>query len=130
MRNRRAWRVGALILGIVALSIGDLVMTLTYLTHGGMLEANPIARSVMAFQSPALLAGWKLGSLALAAAIFFTARKTRTGEAGAWFCLCVLGWLTIRWTVYNDHMSQFGWSSIAHLASNEEQWVAMQPLGP
>ena len=47
----RPWRVTAVLAAVVALSLVDLDLTLLYSTTLGMVEINPIARSIMGLGS-------------------------------------------------------------------------------
>ena len=86
-QRRRALRVWVLVATIVVLSLSDLYMTLAHLRSVGMGEANPLARIVISYNSPALLSAWKCSCVALAAMILilarFQSRKPRIGLAGA-----------------------------------------------
>lgn len=104
--RRRAIRVWALTIAIVAMSLGDLSMTLTHLRAVGMGEGNPIARYVIGFNSPALLATWKCATVALACAIFLWARHRRSAEVACWACAGVLAALTVGWIHYANEASK------------------------
>lgn len=122
---RRSLRVWLLVLTIIALSLGDLWMTLTYLTSVGMGEANPVARLVMAYNSPNLLAAWKCASVALACLIFVFARKRLSSEIACWCCVGVLALLTVRWAQYATESAKL--TPVLHAAHQYDggQWVQM-----
>lgn len=121
----RGRRVSLLLGAILLLSAGDLYMTLTHLTQAGMLEANPIARLVMAYKSPLLLAIWKMCSVGLAVAILFWARHRGRTEIATWFCFLVLTWLTCRWIVYSDQIGTLAEIPTAIAGHHSAEWVAM-----
>ena len=73
----RAWRVLTLLVAVAAMSLGDLIMTLTYAQSIGMVELNPLARFLMQSSSPVYIILYKLGSVMIACLILFVARKTR-----------------------------------------------------
>lgn len=124
-RRRRAIRVWALVVAIVLLSLGDLWMTLTHLKGAGMGEANPIARYVIGFNSPALLAAWKCATVALACIIFVWARHRRTTEAACWACAGVLAALTVGWIQYANEAHKLT-STLPCVAQMESGvWVSM-----
>lgn len=126
MRGRTC-RVIALIFTIVLLSLADLYITLIYLHSGGMGEANPVARWIMGHGSPTLLAVWKLATVLLAGVILYKTRRTRTAEIGAWVCVVLLTWLTIRWVRYSDEVGAMT-SQIQNLSEVEHsRWVTMTP---
>lgn len=97
----RSRRVTALVLGIIALSLFDLHLTLTYLQSGGMIESNPLARLVMSYGSPAALGLWKAASVGLATWILIRARTHRSAEIAAWIGIAVLTWLALQWSGYS-----------------------------
>jgi uncharacterized membrane protein YqjE len=126
-RQSRGRRVSILLAAILVMSIGDLYMTLTHLTTTGMLEANPLARLIMAYNSPMLLAAWKMSSVGLAVGILFWARHRGRTEIATWFCFLVLTWLTCRWTIYNDQISTLAEIPSAYAGRPNAEWVAMTP---
>jgi len=121
----RGRRVAMLLGAILLLSAGDLYMTLTHLTQAGMLEANPVARLVMAYNSPMLLGLWKMCSVGLAIAILFWARHRGRTEIATWFCFLVLTWLTCRWIVYSDQIGTLAEIPAAIAGHPSAEWVAM-----
>ncbi len=102
VQRRRALRVWLLVATIIVLSFADLYMTLAHLGSAGMGEANPLARMVISYQSPALLSLWKCACVGLAALILILARFRRSGEVACWTCCCVLTALTIHWFNYSS----------------------------
>lgn len=125
--HRRAIRVVALVIAIILMSLGDLSMTLTQLRSVGMGEANPIARYVMSFNSPSLLAVWKCATVALACAIFLWARHRRSTEIACWTCAALLLALTIGWIQYANEAHKL--TSTLDTVSGMEcsLWVTMTP---
>ena len=127
LAHGRPCRVIALIVTIVLLSLADLYITLVYLHSGGMGEANPVARWIMMHGSPVLLILWKFFTVGLAAAILYATRRTRTAEFGAWVCVLMLTWLTIRWASYSDEIKNM--TPTMHVLAEHDQarWVTMSP---
>lgn len=123
--GRRALRVTLLLVAVALMSLGDLYMTMTHLTGVGMMEDNPLARAIMSYNSPGLLAAWKLASVTLALSILFWARRTRHGEWAAWFCAGVLAWLTVRWVRYSDDLASLT-PAIAQIAETDHRWMAIE----
>lgn len=107
------------------MSIADLVLTLTYLTSVGLIEANPLARAIMRLGSPELLTLWKILSVGLAASILVALRRTRSGEFGAWVCAAVLVWLSGQWVLYNEQAEIFLRDPATHRELAPGSWVAM-----
>jgi hypothetical protein len=96
----RQARVVMLLIAVLAMSVADLIMTLTYATSVGMVELNPLARAMMSGGQYELIA-WKLATVLLGTGILFCIRRTCGGEFGAWFCCLVLAALTFHWINYN-----------------------------
>lgn len=105
--RRRDVRVAALLVAIACMSLGDLYMTMMFLTHGGMAESNPIARAVMLHNSPAMLAIWKLATVALSVGILFYVRRRSIGEAAAWAGCAVMTLLTLHWINYINETAAY-----------------------
>jgi len=90
---------------VVALSIVDLDLTLVFASQTGMIEGNPIARALMREGSALGVVLWKVATVAVAIALLYRARQTRTGELGAWLCVAVLTWLTCHWMTFSREAS-------------------------
>lgn len=103
MLRHRPVRVVLLGAAIAAMSVVDLYLTLLYLTNTGMSEANPVARAIIAYQSPAVLGVWKALTVALCVGILYLIRERRSAELGAWIGALVLGWLMVHWARYADY---------------------------
>lgn len=120
----RPVRVVALLVVMLVLSVIDLHLTLTYVSSVGMGEGNPFARWIMDFNSPALLAGWKLGMLAAASMIFVVARGRRSSEIGCWICVAALSFVMYRWLGYIDEAHHIT-PALDILATAYPKWVQM-----
>jgi hypothetical protein len=103
MLRRRPVRVVLLGVAIAAMSIVDLYLTLLYLTNTGMSEANPVARAMIAYQSPTVLGVWKALTVVLCVGILYLIRERRSAELGAWVGAVVLAWLMVHWARYADY---------------------------
>lgn len=123
----RSLRVTILIVAIIALSLGDLAMTLTFLRSVGMGEANPIARLVIGYNSPALLVIWKCASVLLACLIFARYRHRRFTEMACWGAVIVLAGLTFQWRNYVAETTEISQhlSVIAHAPVDRTNWVQL-----
>ena len=127
LASGRSSRVIALVLTIVLLSLADLYITLMYLHSGGMGEANPLARWIMGHGSPALLVAWKTATVAVASLLLYRHRRNRTAEFGAWVCLLILVWLTMRWAQYSDEVHRLTPQIHTIGATEQTRWVTMTP---
>jgi len=99
---RRSLRVVVLSVGIVVMSVADLYLTLLFVTQTGMDEMNPLARAMMEYQSPMILALWKMGTVVISIGILIAIRKQRSAELGAWIGCLVMGSLMFHWIGYID----------------------------
>jgi hypothetical protein len=115
--------------GVILMSLGDLYMTLQYVMHFGLLEANPMARALMQYGSPTALIAWKLCTLILAAGILFYARRRLSAELGVLFCCGVMTWLTVRWMDYMEQMAHVSRETQALVQQDESKWVTLVPGG-
>ncbi len=108
-------------------SIADLLLTLTYARGVGMVELNPMARAIMAYGSPALLAAWKMGLVAGACMIIFIGRRSRFTEVGAWIACAVMAMLTVHWLryIHTAHELTPYLEEVSEHAG--DRWVAMTP---
>lgn len=126
LTRSRGERTLIVLIGVALLSLGDLYMTLTFATSVGMIEGNPIARAVMALNCPILLIWWKAVMLVVTIALLVACRKRRVGELGAWLCLFILLWLTVRWGHYSDAMPELT-QHLPKIAMMEaERWVLIE----
>ena len=123
----RTRRIVMLLLAIFAMSAFDLLFTLTYLQGVGMVELNPLARKVIEYGSPTLLAVWKLGIVGGACLVVYLGRRAPTAEAGAWFACLALMLLTVHWLRYIDTASDLTPYLEVIKEVSGGQWLAMTP---
>lgn len=102
--ERRARRVGILLLITLTLSLFDLVLTLSYARSIGLIELNPIAAWIMRQGPSHALIAWKLGSVGLACCIIYAIRHRREGEGAAWVSVLVLAALTVHWLNFGNEV--------------------------
>lgn len=122
---RRGCRVGLLGLAIAIMSGVDLYLTLLYVTHTGMNEMNPLARAMMEYQSPALLALWKAATVTLSVGILLMIRKKRSAEIGAWIACLFLGWLMSHWILFIEETRGMNIEVVHELAAGDHTWVTI-----
>lgn len=125
LRASRHIRVVALIAAVIAMSMGDLYMTMAYLRTVGMDEANPLARLVISYGCPGALAAWKVLTLTLGMFILFRLRRTRGGELGAWCCFSMLLALTLHWADYNRDVTDLTPEVAALASSGDPAWITI-----
>jgi hypothetical protein len=123
LAKRRSLRVTLLLVACIAMSLLDLELTLMYAREIGMVEANPIARLVMAHQSPALVVLFKFASLGLACGILYRLRHHPRAELGAWVCFVVLVWLSLRWLDFAVSISDYTRAYAQQAVYDPTTWV-------
>jgi disulfide bond formation protein DsbB len=130
MFSQRTFRVLILVLAIAAMSAVDLYLTLLYVTHTGMNEMNPLARAMMDYQSPTVLALWKAATVGLSIGILMMIRKQRSAEIGAWAGCLVLGWLMSHWTVFIYETRHLNLEVVHEIAAGDPTWILIDAAPP
>lgn len=99
--SARARRVTLLLLGVLVLSLGDLLLTVECMTTVGMMEANPIAASLARSTGSAwALSAYKMLTVAVCVGLLYGLRHHRSSEIAAWCAATVLAALTLSWSAY------------------------------
>ena len=102
--EHRSERVKWLLLGIVMMSIADLVLTLSYLTTVGLSEGNPIAVWLLqATNSVWSLAAYKTLTVTVCVSLLYRTRFQRESELAAWCGMLILVALSIWWNQYSRY---------------------------
>lgn len=124
----RARRISILIVAMVMMGIADLMCTLTYMRTSGMLEANPLARFVLASGAADGAAGqlvmFKALTIVLSCGTLYITRRHRQAELSAWACTAMMLVLTTHWINYNRSVSAFT-NDMAVLAMSEGEFEPM-----
>jgi hypothetical protein len=121
----RARRVTVLLAATALMCLGDLALTLTYITSMGMVETNPIARAVMASNSPGFVVLWKLATMVLGLGILFWARRTKGAEIAAWLCYVVMCCLCVHWSGFAKAVSDDPLDYSIMASAEDPRWVSM-----
>lgn len=116
----RERRVCLLLLATLLMSMTDLLLTLTYMKSVGMMEANPIARAMIAIGGVGQLVRFKLFTIALSCGILYILRRHKAAERCAWICCVAMVALSLHWVRYNDAVLAHGPPDPALL--NSENW--------
>lgn len=119
----RCRRVGLLIFLIVALSVGDLWVTYTFLSSFGMEEANPFAQFIIRQANPLALVLFKVGSVMGCVSLILLVRHRRQGEFAAWTAAAILIALTVRWAHYTSELAAFDESVMFQEAQRSDVWL-------
>jgi Domain of unknown function (DUF5658) len=125
--TKRSFRVILLSMAIVTMSSADLYLTLLYVTQIGMNEMNPLARAMMEYQSPAILAIWKTATVLLSVGILLWIRKQPSAEIGAWVGCLVLGWLMIHWVSFVDKSQHLDLELAGAMNIDNPNWIMISP---
>lgn len=119
----RSIRVTTLLVGIALMSFVDLGCTLAYASNVGMIEANPIARTLMNSHGTVAVVFWKLFTLLVALIPLFLVRRTRCGELATWAGFLVLLALSLHWIDFNRDASELGADYKALAVVEEHRWA-------
>lgn len=119
----RCRRVCLLVILIAMLSLGDLLVTWTFLNSFGMQEVNPFAAFIIRQQNPFALVLFKVGSISACISTILVVRHRRQGEIAAWIAASILIMLTVRWAVYTQEMGAFNNTVTIGEAQQSDQWL-------
>jgi hypothetical protein len=90
-----------LLLGIIVLSLADLVITLIHMRSFGLLEANPLVVFIVrSTGSSWSLACFKILTLFICVGLLFRVRHHVQGEFAAWCALLIMVGLAFAWDRY------------------------------
>jgi hypothetical protein len=96
-----------LLLGVIILSLADLLITLAFLRANWMIEANPIAAYIIrTTQSSLALIVFKCVTVGICAALLYRTRHFRSGEVAAWSAVAVLAGLAVMWHSYASGLEE------------------------
>lgn len=122
--DSRAQRVMCLLVGIIMLSLADLLLTSMYLTSVGMSEANPIAAwLLMRTNSLWILALYKGVTVATCVLLLYYMRNSRQGEMAAWCSMLILTALSVWWNQYATYQPCFPAADDQIVMSQQEEPV-------
>lgn len=123
----RPFRVLALAVALVAMSLVDLHITLLYLTTVGLAEENPVARWVMSTGSPGLLSAWKLASIVPTVAVIVAHRHRLLVELLAWVACGLLMLVMLHWLAYADQTELLVLAMAGFDDGVDPRWVTFPP---
>ncbi|MFG0329111.1 MAG: DUF5658 family protein [Phycisphaerales bacterium] len=119
----RTRRVCLLVGLILLLSVGDLIVTLTFLKSTGMQELNPLAAYLIRQGSLAGLLLFKFGSMFACVSLILLVRHLRQGEVAAWIATAILVGLTLHWSTYTHQMLDIQNTHILSEAQSSSAWL-------
>ncbi len=125
--EHRSRRVVLLIVGIVVLSLADLVITLLYLKSRGMMEANPVAAWIIAHTgSGVLLTAYKVLTVAICVGLLFRLRRHVEGEIGAWCAVLILAVVSFHWYQYAREIDVLTDVELARQGAYGDDWLILE----
>ena len=111
-------------MGVILLSIGDLLITVTYLRSTGMMEANPIAETIIRVTgSVAALAAYKALTVGICVSLLYRLRRLVEGEVAAWCAVAILALLAIQWHNYARAGAAFADVELARTWAPGDGWL-------
>lgn len=122
----RRWRVGTLLSAVVLMGVTDLLITLEFLMIGAMWEDNPIARSVMSYESPEVLALWKMVSLTPLAYVTLRYGQRALCEVAVWVCFVAMAVVMVRWSMYCGVADTMPFVELSMTPAQDHDWVLWQ----
>lgn len=125
--HSRPRRVVILLVGIVILSVADLIITLTHLEALGMAEANPLARFIIEHtHSPLSLVSFKLLTVLVCVGLLYKVRRHLQAEIAAWCALAILACMSAMWFSYSRNMDAPSDMNLTRTASVRHDWVQFE----
>ena len=121
----RPQRVTTLVLLAAVLGLFDLLYTLSYMRGAGMMELNPLARTMIEIGGAQQLVLFKLGSIVTSCGILYLLRRHRQAEVCAWVSLAALAFLAAHWINYNGHVIEVAAVADATAFTNDPRWVTL-----
>lgn len=121
----RAQRVIILLVATTLMSLADLYMTLLFVMNVGMIENNPIARLVMAHNSPALVVVWKLALTVFGVGVLAWSRRARLSEVAAWGVFIAMTCLMVHWNAFAQGASLIAEDYHLLVSGDEHRWVEL-----
>jgi hypothetical protein len=122
----RGRRVTILLLGVIVLSIADLIVTLAFLRANWMMEANPIAEYIIrTTQSPIALILFKCLTVGVCAALLYRTRHFRSGEVAAWSAVAVLAVMCVMWRSYAKGLDETEIVLASANANCDDEWLGL-----
>ena len=126
LRRDRSRRVILLIVGIVVLSLADLIVTLWHLTSVGMAEASPIAAWIIAGTGSVwLLTAYKLLTVAVCTGLLYRLRSHVEGEIGAWCAVMILAVVSFHWGNYTHQLNHLPDFELARQQAYGDVWLML-----
>ncbi len=126
LRRDRSRRVILLIVGVVVLSLADLLVTLLHLKSRGLMEANPIAAWIIGHTgSVPLLAAFKAVTVGVCVGLLYRLRRHVEGEVAAWCAVMILAVVSFSWCRYTLEIDSLVDIELARQGAYGEDWLIL-----
>ena len=126
LRRDRSRRVILLIVGVMVLSLADLLVTLLHLKSRGMMEANPIAAWIIGHTgSVSLLAVYKVATVGVCVGLLYRLRRHVEGELAAWCAVMILAMVSLNWYRYTLEINSLVDIEIARQGAYGDEWLTL-----
>lgn len=94
-----------LLIGVITLSMADLIVTIAHLRTIGLAEANPIAAFLIrSTESSWILAAYKCLTVGICVSLLYRARRYFVGELATWCALLALAVMSVMWHAYTHEL--------------------------
>lgn len=109
MMRDRSMRVTLILAAIGLMGFADLALTLSQMCTAGMFEANPVvAMLARTFNSPTIIALFKVASMAFGLSVLYMLRKKFQSEAASWVVLAAHIMMLVQWAQYSAVLKAAG----------------------
>ncbi len=112
--------------GVVVLSLADLIVTLLHLRSRGMMEANPIAAWIIGHTgSVSLLAAYKAVTVCVCVGLLYRLRRHVEGEVAAWCAVMILALVSFHWYQYAREIDGLLDIELARQGAYGKDWLIL-----
>jgi hypothetical protein len=119
-----------LLLAVAALSVVDLVVTLTYMKTVGMYEANPIVHFIAGLGNPLLtISLFKIATVAIGIGLLHTLRRFQSARIAAALMVVVLLALSAQWARYGAQIVAIDVHAHQQHTNSESGWIHLDSTG-
>ncbi len=112
--------------GVVVLSLADLLVTLLHLRSRGMMEANPIAAWIIGHTgSVSLLVAYKATTVGVCVGLLYRLRRHVEGEVAAWCAVMILAVVSFHWYQYTVEIDGLMDIELARQGAYGKDWLIL-----
>ena len=112
--------------GVLVLSLADLLVTLMHLKSRGLMEANPIAAWIIGHTgSVSVLAAYKAATVAVCVGLLYRLRRHVQGEVAAWCAIMILAVVSFHWYQYGREIDGLVDIELARQGAYGDDWLIL-----